>query len=197
MMKEKLLNLTKKFFTSNGIVLAILGAMLAIRVADPWPTQVLRLKSFDFMQTRVERVESQDVIIVDIDEKSVEKYGQWPYDRKDLAGIIDKLRANGAGIIVIPAVFSEPDRAKGDDEFAKKMAKNGVVIAQQVTTQNKKPDAVRRGVAKVGEDPTPWLYSWPGALAPINKLASSADGVGVIATVPEPDGVVRRMPSSA
>ena len=194
MMKEKLLNLTKKFFTSNGIVLAILGAMLAIRVADPWPTQVLRLKSFDFMQTRVERVESQDVIIVDIDEKSVEKYGQWPYDRKDLAGIIDKLRANGAGIIVIPAVFSEPDRAKGDDEFAKKMAKNGVVIAQQVTTQNKKPDAVRRGVAKVGEDPTPWLYSWPGALAPINKLASSADGVGVIATVPEPDGVVRRMP---
>jgi len=194
MMKEKLLNLAKKFFTGNSVVLLILAAMLMIRVVDPWPTQVLRLKSFDYMQRSAEVVNAEDVIIVDIDEKAVEKYGQWPFDRRDLAGIIDKLRANGAGIIVIPALFSEPDRAKGDEEFAKKLNRNGVVIAQQVTTQNKKPDAVRRGVAKVGEDPTPFLYSWPGALKPLDKLANSADGVGVIASAPEPDGVVRRMP---
>jgi adenylate cyclase len=193
-MKEKLLNLFKKFFTGNGVVLIILAVMLVIRVADPWPTQVLRLKSFDFMQTRADKVDAEDVIIVDIDEKSVEKYGQWPYDRKDLAGIIDKLRANGAGIIVIPALFSEPDRARGDDDFAKKLKNNGVVIAQQVTNQNKKPDAQRRGVAKIGGDPTPHLYRWNGALKPLDKLASSADGVGVIAAAPEPDGVVRRMP---
>ena len=194
MMKEKLLNIAKKFFTGNSIVLVILATMLVIRVADPWPTQVLRLKSFDFMQQSAEKIDAQDVIIVDIDEKSVEKYGQWPFDRRDLAAIVDKLRANGAGIIVIPALFSEPDRAKGDEEFAKKLKNNGVVIAQTVTTQNKKPDAVRRGVAKVGEDPTPFLYTWPGAIKPLDKLASSADGVGVIASAPEPDGVVRRMP---
>lgn len=194
MMKEKLLNLAKKFFTGNSIVLVILAVMLMIRVVDPWPTQVLRLKSFDFMQRTAEKVDAQDVIIVDIDEKAVEKYGQWPFDRRDLAGIIDKLRANGAGIIVIPALFSEPDRAKGDDEFAKKLQKNGVVIAQTTTQQNKKPDAVRRGVAKVGEDPTPFLYTWPGAIKPLDKLANSADGVGIIAAAPEPDGVVRRMP---
>lgn len=194
MMKEKLFNLAKKFFTGNSIVLLILAAMLAIRIADPWPTQVLRLKSFDYMQRNAEVVNAEDVIIVDIDEQAVEKYGQWPFDRRDLASIIDKLRANGAGIIVIPALFSEPDRAKGDDEFAKKLNRNGVVIAQQATTQNKKPDAVRRGVAKIGEDPTPFLYTWQGALKPLPKLASSADGVGVIAAAPEPDGVVRRMP---
>ena len=193
-MKEKLLNLAKKFFTGNSIVLVILATMLVIRVADPWPTQVLRLKSFDYMQQSAEKIDAQDVIIVDIDEKSVEKYGQWPFDRRDLATIVDKLRANGAGIIVIPALFSEPDRAKGDDDFAKKLKNNGVVIAQTVTTQNKKPDAVRRGVAKVGEDPAPFLYTWPGAIKPLDKLASSSDGVGVIASSPEPDGVVRRMP---
>jgi len=146
------------------------------------------------MQRSAEKIDAQDVIIVDIDEKSTEKYGQWPYDRKDLAGIIDKLRANGAGIIVIPALFSEPDRAKGDDDFAKKLKNNGVVIAQAVTTQTKKPDAQRRGVAIVGEDPTPFLYTWPGAIKPLDKLASSADGVGMIAAAPEPDGVVRRLP---
>jgi len=44
-MKEKLINLFKRFFTGNGVVLLILAFMLVIRVADPWPTQVLRLKS--------------------------------------------------------------------------------------------------------------------------------------------------------
>mgnify|MGYP000087270891 CR=1 FL=1 len=193
-MTEKIIKILKRFFTGNGIVILILLGLISLRVYDPWPVQVLRLKSWDFLQTTLPKVHSNDVVIVEIDEKSVPKYGQWPWDRKDIADIIDKLRASGAGIIVIPAVFSEPDRAKGDDVLAKKIKENGVVIAQTVTTQTKKPDAQRRGVAKVGEDPAPFLYSWPGALKPINILANNADGVGVIASAPEPDGVVRRMP---
>jgi adenylate cyclase len=193
-MTEKIIKILKRFFTGNGIVILILLGLISLRVYDPWPVQVLRLKSWDFLQTTLPKVHSNDVVIVEIDEKSVPKYGQWPWDRKDIADIIDKLRAGGAGIIVIPAVFSEPDRAKGDDVLAKKIKENGVVIAQTVTTQTKKPDAQRRGVAKVGEDPAPFLYAWPGALKPINILANNADGVGVIASAPEPDGVVRRMP---
>lgn len=193
-MTEKLSKFIKKFFTGSGIVILLLLALLALRIYDPWPVQVLRLKSWDFLQTQLPKIHSEDVVIVEIDEKSVPKYGQWPWDRKDLADIIDKLRKNGAGIIVIPAVFSEPDRAKGDEVFAKKLKDNGVVISQAVTTQTKKPDAQRRGVAKVGEDPSPYMYSWPGAIKPLTALANNADGVGVVAAAPEPDGVVRRMP---
>jgi len=193
-MTEKLSKFIKKFFTGSGIVILLLLALLALRIYDPWPVQVLRLKSWDFLQTQLPKVHSEDVVIVEIDEKSVPKYGQWPWDRKDLADIIDKLRKNGAGIIVIPAVFSEPDRAKGDEVFAKKLKDNGVVISQAVTTQTKKPDAQRRGVAKVGEDPSPYMYSWPGAIKPLTILANNADGVGIVAAAPEPDGVVRRMP---
>lgn len=193
-MTENLSKLIKKFFTGSGIVILLLLALLTLRIYDPWPVQVLRLKSWDFLQTQLPKIHSEDVVIVEIDEKSVPKYGQWPWDRKDLSDIIDKLRRNGAGIIVIPAVFSEPDRAKGDEVFAKKLKDNGVVIAQAVTTQTKKPDAQRRGVAKVGEDPSPYLYSWPGAIKPLTGLANNADGVGIVAAAPEPDGVVRRMP---
>tara|TARA_Y100000741_G_scaffold83864_1_gene61644 strand:- start:2541 stop:4043 length:1503 start_codon:yes stop_codon:yes gene_type:complete len=68
----------------------------------------------------------------------------------------------------------------------------GVVIAQVGTTQINK-NAVPRGVAKIG-DPLPWLYEWPGMLGPIPELGQYADGVGVINTAPEIDGVVRRVP---
>jgi adenylate cyclase len=40
----------------------------------------------------------------------------------------------------------------------------------------------------------PWLYEWPGMLGPIEQLGITADGVGVINTAPEIDGVVRRIP---
>ncbi len=40
----------------------------------------------------------------------------------------------------------------------------------------------------------PWLFEWPGMLGPIELLGVNADGVGVVNTVPEIDGVVRRMP---
>ena len=66
------------------------------------------------------------------------------------------------------------------------------MIAQVGTTQTNK-NAVPRGVAKIG-DPLPWLYEWNGMLGPIQELGSAADGVGVINTAPEIDGVVRRLP---
>jgi adenylate cyclase len=88
----------------------------------------------------------------------------------------------------------ERDRLGGDTYLAESMRNKNVVIAQTPTTQNREPDAVRRGVAMMGEDPREWTFNWPGALSPIKGLADVAAGVGVAATTPELDGVVRRMP---
>jgi adenylate cyclase len=103
------------------------------------------------------------------------------------------VRENGAGIIVMPILFSEPDSHGMDMEFIQNIAGNGVIIAQVGTTQTNK-NAVPRGVAKIG-DPMPWLFEWPGMLGPIELLGINADGVGVINIAPEVDGVVRRMPT--
>ena len=123
---------------------------------------------------------------------SIEKHGQWPWDRRILADLIIKLREAQVGIIVIPILFSEYDRMGGDEEFINTINQMGVVVAQVGTTQINK-NAVPRGVAKIG-DPLPWLYEWPGMLGPIKEIGEYADGVGVINTAPEIDGVVRRVP---
>jgi adenylate cyclase len=102
------------------------------------------------------------------------------------------LRESGAGIIVLPMVFSEEDRLGGDMPFIETIAGNGVVIAQVGSTQVNR-NAVPRGVAKIG-DPLPYLFEWPGMLGPIPLLGENADGVGVVNTAPEIDGVVRRVP---
>ena len=161
-------------------------------LSDPFVKQTARLKSFDLIQKYDTATISQDVAIVEIDEKSIEQYGQWPWNRDVLADIVNRLRESGAGVIVLPVLFSEEDRLGGDSALASAIKDNGVVIAQTGTTQANR-NAVPRGVAKIG-DPMPWLYEWPGMLGPIAVLGESADGVGVINTAPEIDGVVRRIP---
>ena len=160
--------------------------------SDPFAKQTARLKSFDLIQRYDVPTLSQDVAIVEIDEKSIERYGQWPWKRDVMADIIYRLRDAGAGVIVLPILFSEPDRLGGDEALAQAMKDNGVIIAQVGTTQTNR-NAVPRGVAKIG-NPMPWLYEWPGMLGPIESLGTTAAGVGVINTAPEIDGVVRRIP---
>ena len=164
-----------------------------LRLQDGYFTEVVRLNSFDYLQSTDVTVQSKDVVIVELDESAVEQFGQWPWPRNVLADIVWKLRENGAGIIVMPILFSEPDSHGKDMEFIQNIAGNGVIIAQVGTTQTNK-NAVPRGVAKIG-DPMPWLFEWPGMLGPIELLGINADGVGVINIAPEVDGVVRRMPT--
>ncbi len=169
-----------------------LAVLIAWGLNDSFVKETARLKSFDLIQKYDVPTVSQDIAILEIDEKSIEKYGQWPWKRDVLANVIWKLRESGAGIIVLPVLFSEDDRLGGDTELAQAIVGNGVVIAQVGTTQANK-NAVPRGVSKIG-DPMPWLFEWPGMLGPIELLGLNADGVGVVNTLPEIDGVVRRLP---
>ena len=182
-----------KWITHWTIAFVTAFCMLAIHYGDSTIVQTARLKQFDLLQTSDEPVLSQDIAVVAIDETAIEKYGQWPWKRDVLADIIWKLREAGAGIIVMPVLFSEADRLGGDITLAEALVQNGVVIAQTGTTSGVSRNPVPRGVAKIG-DPLPYLLEWPGMLGPIPLLGDNADGVGVLNTFPEIDGVVRRMP---
>ena len=182
-----------KWITHWTVAFITAFCMLAIHYGDSTIVQTARLKQFDLLQTSDEPVLSQDIAVVAIDETAIEKYGQWPWKRDVLADIIWKLREAGAGIIVMPVLFSEADRLGGDITLAEALVGNGVVIAQTGTTSGISRNAVPRGVAKIG-DPIPFLFEWPGMLGPIPLLGDNADGVGVLNTFPEIDGVVRRVP---
>ncbi len=182
----------KKLLTHWTFAFVTLFALTWIGLQDPQVKEVARLKSFDLLFQSQDKFISNDIAIVTIDEKSIEKYGQWPWNREILAETIIKLRQQGAGVIVLPILFSEEDRLGGDKIFGETLYGNYVVVAQSgshQTTQNGYP----RGVAKIG-NPLEFLFEWPGMVGPILSVGSNAAGVGTTNTAPEIDGVVRRMP---
>ena len=88
-----------------------------------------------------------------------------------------------------------PDiRGKDYDEyFAMRMEYQPTVLASAASTQvtGINPHV---GTAQIGEDPTPWLYQYPGILPTASTLESSARGLGLVTATPEIDGVTRRIP---
>ena len=179
-----------KYLTHWTVAFVTLLVLTFIGVKDPQVKEILRLKSFDILLQSETKEISKDIAIVAIDEKAIEKYGQWPWKRDVLANVILELREKGAGVIVLPMLFSEPDRLGGDLDLTN-VLEYGIVISQIGTNQINK-NGVPRGVAKVN-DPLPFLFEWGGMLGPIPEF-HIASGVGVSNTAPEVDGVVRRMP---
>ena len=182
----------KKILSHWTIAFVTLIALTYIGLQDPWVKEILRLKSFDYVLQNEVKTPSQAVTIVTIDEAAIEEHGQWPWDRDVLANLILQLRNAETGIIVMPILFSEEDRFGSDDVFCETLT-YGTVIAQTGTAQKRTSNPVPRGVAKIG-DPLPHLFEWNGMVGPLPKLAECANGVGVINTAPEIDGVIRRVP---
>ena len=89
----------------------MLLAALAIRFYEPVIGAEYRLKIFDYYQQLRPRVPTDLPIgMIDIDEASLERIGQWPWPRQLLAELVDELTALGAAAIVFDVLFSEPDR---------------------------------------------------------------------------------------
>ena len=181
-----------KYLTHWSTAFITLVLLTYIGLQDPWFKETLRLKSFDYLLANEEVTPSKDITIITIDEQAIEKYGQWPWPRETLAKLIIDLRQAQTGIIVMPILFSESDRFDGDKVFCETLT-YGTVIAQTGTTQKRTSNPVPRGVAKIG-NPLSFLFEWPGMVGPLPELAECANGVGVINTAPEIDGVVRRVP---
>ena len=176
------------------LALSVLLGLIALRVADPWPMQVARLKYFDFLERQQQIVADEDIVLINIDENALRKHGQWPWPRDVIAEHINDIASRGAAVIVAPILFSEPDRAGKDSMLEQALRDHTVVLAQVPTTQVREPYARPRGSALIGPPIHDILPSWPGAIPPLPRFAEEAAGVGMIATVPEPDGVVRRSP---
>jgi adenylate cyclase len=184
----------KKYLTHWLTAFITLFVLTYVGLQQPAFKEVLKLKVFDsYLANDPFATEpSKDITIITIDEAAIEKYGQWPWPRDILAQLIVDLRQAETGIIVMPILFSEADRFSHDEVFCE-MLKQGTVIAQVGTTQKRTSNPVPRGVAKIG-NPLAFLYEWPGMVGPYPPLAECSNGVGVINTAPEIDGVVRRVP---
>jgi adenylate cyclase len=93
-----------------GIVVVLL--MLALRGLDPVLLVAQRASGFDALQRLWPReaVEGVPIRIVDIDERSISKLGQWPWPRQQLAKLVNELSGMGVAVIAFDIVFPEEDR---------------------------------------------------------------------------------------
>ncbi|UPK03586.1 adenylate/guanylate cyclase domain-containing protein [Bradyrhizobium sp. 170] len=204
------------------LCLALLIGFAALRVADPAPVEEIRVRTFDaFQRIDPRKKTARPVTIVDIDDKSLEKLGQWPWPRTRIADLITELTRLGAVVIAFDAVFSEPDRLNpayaadtfrnldeetrarlralpsNDQVFADAIKASRVVLGEsglpeEITALDKTLPVT--GLAMLGEEPQRFMFDFPGLLRNVPVLEHAAAGRGLFTIKPERDGIVRRVP---
>ena len=100
-------------FHWRGRTLALISLVgfLLFRVLEPVPFEILRTSLFDALHVMEPRDRQElPVIIVDIDERSLAKHGQWPWPRNLMAKLVDRMAATRPLSIGFDILFAEPDR---------------------------------------------------------------------------------------
>ena len=179
----------KKWIISLLAILVLCG----VHFADPWFLDMVRMKALDQHQRNQVTQSLSNLVTVEINNETIKKKGQWPWDRNSLSVEIIKLYQKGAGLVVLPILFADKDRFGKDAVLARTLKKSPTIIGQIPTTDDSN-SGVTRGGAKVGISWHGWLYQYQGVLGPIPEIAKSANAVGMMIISPEKDGVVRRMP---
>src|SRR5260370_3746586 len=98
-------------------VLALLAAATLVRAVDPFFVRALRLIAFDsYQQLTPQSYDARlPVRIVDIDEESLAKLGQWPWPRTKLRDLLVELTGKGAAVVGFDILFAEPDRTSVEE----------------------------------------------------------------------------------
>jgi adenylate cyclase len=213
--------LMRGFLATLLVPLAIVSGAAALRVADPPALESLRLGFYDELQRQAQRPWTDPgVRIVDIDDESLAKIGQWPWPRTVVAALTEKVVERGAAAIAFDIVFAEPDRTSPravlplwaeaaerpdllalarelpdhDRVFAEILAATPSVLGTAPAGAATREIPRKWALAYGGPDPRPYLSTYPGAIANLPELERGAKGIGSFGTGVERDGVVRRVP---
>ena len=202
---------------------AFLLVLLALRYWDPAPVEVLRLKTLDLFQFIEPReTTEQPVRIIDIDERSLEAHGQWPWPRTLLAELTAKLFDAGAATVGFDIVFAEADRLTpsrvarslpdlspdvrsalesspdNDQVFANALKQYPTVLGRFLRTRDEggSAEGLRSpSIAKLGDDPVRFMPRFDGVLANLPIFEEAAHGVGMLVPTHERDNIIRRVPA--
>ena len=188
----KATDLIKKIVWNPWTALFTLALLISIRIADPSFVESVRLRYFDTLVTS-QPAQDVPVSVVNIDEATLDKLGQFPFPRGDYADIIQDLYQHDAGLVVFNVLMPEKDRFKQDNALGRTM-KAFPVVLPAIAGQKNKNESHGSPVQVIGADPHGLVVEYPGLLSNVEPQSSLAAGVGIVNTFPEIDGVVRRMP---
>ncbi len=203
-----------------GLIVGLL--LLVLQVLEPPFVGGISNQVFDTYQRAYPRpYEDAGVRVVDIDDESIRRLGQWPWPRTDATRLTDALTEAGAAAIAFDIVFSEPDRtsparaveilrqnpeARGDyseiaaltdhDELlGQAMGRGPTVTGYFLTgeTNNARPKE-HAGVAVSGTPPLDILLEYKGAIVSVPMIGDRASGAGSVSLESGRDDIIRAVP---
>jgi adenylate cyclase len=161
------------------------------------------------------------VVIVDIDEKSLQQIGRWPWSRQKVAQMLEQLSVAGASVVAFDVIFSEPERnpihqvlqlsePQLSSETTLQLQRLAPLLDadQQFATSLKDKDVVlgflfQQEQLAVGQLPHSYVVmdslpsqssvsSFAGYVANTPILQQQSAGTGFINSSPDPDGFIRQ-----
>ena len=203
------------------IFFVLLIILIALKIANPSFIKSISYISFDLYQkTFPLKKQDSNVVIIDIDEKSLSKFGQFPWSWSVFAKIIDKVHATKPKAIGFDVFFTEKDKQspeeiiksynlipndiaelqkiKGHDEiFRESLEKSKSVIAvlgSNVSSHGTYDRSAKARFLSKGGDPKEFTYAYPYSIGSLEKLEKSAKGLGSISFLDQTDGIIRSLP---
>jgi adenylate cyclase len=200
----------------------LLGAV-AMKIQNNPMVEGLQYKVFDtFQRLRPRTYTPQPITILDLDNETLAKLGQWPWPRTLLADLTTRLHEFGVASVAMDIVFAEPDRTSPknllplwkknasvahaleqlpdhDTLFAEAIGKAGNISTGFILTdpstggENSKPIA-KAGYAIAGDDPLPYIVNYPRVVKALSIFEEKQAGSGAINNIPDIDGIIRSVP---
>jgi len=206
--------------TNYFIFFAILLLLISLKIINPPFIKSVSYLSFDLYQKVFVKKKDSDVVIIDIDEKSLGKFGQFPWNRTVFAKILDQLNTSEPKAIGFDIFFTEKDKQSPeeiiksyglipsdvaelqnlkspDDLFAEKLKESKSIIAVLGSNVPSHTNYDRKAKARFlskGGDPFEFTYSYPFSIGSLEVLENNVKGLGSISFLDQLDGIIRSLP---
>ena len=180
-------------------VLLTIVALVGVKIWSPYLIDNVRWSYFDVLHETKEKEHVEDILLVNIDEKSIEKYGQYPFPRDIYADTLWETHHSNTHVFNI--LFAEPDRFGGDEVFANALENRLTILSSAPTIQKETGNAPFVNTSVFGDgNIQDHVWNFSGLVSPIPQLQNSAWGMGVtvatpsVANTPNFDGTTRSVP---
>ncbi len=157
------------------VLAALLGGLALLLLSQDWLWRWDQLL-YDAQLQLISGPADDDIIIIGIDEQSLDVFGRWPWPRDVHASLLDKLSVEKPRVIAFDIIFAEPDPAnpRGDQQLARAIGRSGNVVLPVLMEQR------RQGGIPIETLPYP-------------LFAEQAAAMGHVHVELDPDGIARRM----
>ena len=205
-----------KKFISLGFFLIF---FIFIKIINPPLIQKISNMNYDFYQKIFNRGVVENITIIDIDEKSIAKIGQFPWRRDVYSKILENLNQYSPSAIAFDIIFSEKDKQNPQDLLLQLQKENDQLENIKVINTNKifinsiknskailpiigepsdnfiknnsKP---KLRIITKGNDPKNFIYSYKNKITSLEEINNVASGIGSISLIPNIDGILRKVP---